>query len=160
MGRKKTGFKPVFAGKKRAKTSEISANLKIQNDRKRGSNNIRGHFLVGLLLLGWFSSKNCYPLPGVFSPYRTSHDEVYGGWVGDIIPYSAPYCYVPSSAAVSRRLRHYKALFLVFSVCFLIFLAFGKNPEKNGTKPVFFLRKKPRPNPGICTFGKHRFLGE
>ena len=54
------GYFPLnfWGGKKRAKTSEISADLKIQNDRKRGSKNIRGHFLVGLLLLRWFSSKN------------------------------------------------------------------------------------------------------
>ena len=57
--------------------------------------------------------------------------------MGDIIPYSAPYCYVLSFAAVSRRLRHYKALFLVV---FLYIIGPRKKPGKK--------RKKPRPNPG------------
>ena len=55
------------------------------------------------------------------------------GLVGDIILYSVPSCHVLSSATVSRRLRHYKAVFLVFFRFFILFLALGKRktPEKN-----------------------------
>ena len=80
-----------------------------------------------------------------FPPSRTIGSIAltqYGGWVGGIIAYFTPSCYVLSSATVSRRLRHYKSVFLVFFRFFPYIFGLRKKTWKKRKKTGFFPEEK------------------